>query len=566
MNAEGHENSNVTSQNQPVKKNRAVQILLSVLFILPALAALILFTIIPTVRTIGYSFQDVSLTGESVPVGWANYERMLESPVMGQALSFTLLMTLSRVGIVLIPPLFLALGISALKPGFRKVMRVISSIPWMVYSPTALGVAWILLINPWVGFGNQTFSLANPDLARWIVLLLDSLSFFGLACGLGLTVYLATIKGANTGEDKKKLWKNLFILAVILIIGTVALSLQSGDTVTLLTNGGPEYTTMTLNNLILNQAFSFRQIGLASAIAAPIFIVVSVLGLATGILVILSNVRLFQIPKESQPAPLPKWLKVISIILAVIVLIILLLSVFPYILQIIPIFRAPGEGFFTQLSEVTTGAAFWRSLLNTWYMPLLIVLFMQFPVTYLAALGIGALRPLGKASEWLLILFTPWLFARVLLSLTGMIGLLLDLEVFNRIIGFALPYLLNIPILFVLTLFFRGQHQKVDRDGSSTNFFKIYILPSIPITLFCLLFSVMFIQQDLLWSVSTNTYILPLYFRRLRGMMGVNLSGFGGLIWLLRIPAFIVTLIIFGVFQVLYLPRLGIKAGKTGRK
>lgn len=562
MNADINENSTVKPQPQSPKKTRTVQILLGVLFILPAITALILVIIIPTVRTIGYSFQDASLLGESEPVGLANYERLLDSPITGQALSFTLLMTLSRVVIVLIPPLLLALGISTLKPGFRKIMRVIASLPWMVYSPTALGVIWILLVNPLVGFGNQTLSFANPELARWIILFLDGLSFFGLACGLGLTVYLSTIKGVNSGEDKKGLWRNLIILATILLVGTIAVSLQSGSTVTFVTRGGPQFTTMTFNTMILNQGNFYFQTGIASAMTTPLLILVGILGLLTALFVILTNTRLFKISKESQVPQLPKWFKIISIIVMMVVILLILISIVPYILQIIPIFRAPGEGFFTQLGEVTTGDIFWRSMLTTWTLPVGIVFLVQFPITYLAALSIGALRPIGKASKWLLMLFAPWLFVSVLLYLPGMTGMLLELDLFNNLAGYALPYLLNIPILFILTLFFRGQHQKADREDESGNFFKTYVLPSIPLTLFCLVLSVMFIQQDLIWSYATTTNILPAYFLRLRATLGINIGGFGGLMWLLRIPAFIVTLIIFGGFQVLYFPRLGIKAGK----
>ncbi len=554
----------VVVQNKPVKENRTLQIILGFLFILPALAALIFFIIIPTIRTIGFSFQEATLF-ESQPVGWANYERMLETPILGQALSFTLLLTFNRVLIVLIPPLILALGSSAFKTGLRKVIRVLVSLPWMVYSPTALGIAWLFIINPYIGFGTQTFSIANPDWARWIVLLLDGLSFLGLACGLCLTVYLSTMRGVNSEGEKKGLWRNLLILAIILLIGTAAISLQGGDTINLLTYGGPENTTLTLQALIQNTAFVRMQMGMASAIATPIFIIVAVFGLVTCLITILANVRLFQIPKETGPAPIAKWLRIIAVILMIFILLIILISIVPYIVQLVPILRAPGEGFFQQISEVVSNSGFWRSLLNTWYLPVLIVLLIQFPVTYLAAVGISALRPLGKASKWLLLLFAPWLFVRVLLYLPGITRTMLDMELMNRPVGFALAHIINIPLLFILTLFFRGQHQKIAKEGKPIEFFKTYILPSIPLAAFGFVVSLMFIQQDLLWSVSTNTYTLPVYFRRLRGTLGANIGGFGGLMWLLRIPAFVVSLIFFGGFQLFFLPRIGIQTGKKER-
>ena len=42
------------------------------------------------------------------------------------------------------------------------------------------------------------------------------------------------------------------------------------------------------------------------------------------------------------------------------------------------------------------------------------MLCIQLPIAYLGALGIGALRPLGRYSEWLLLPFSPWLFITAL--------------------------------------------------------------------------------------------------------------------------------------------------------
>jgi ABC-type sugar transport system permease subunit len=551
------------NQEKSGKKNRALQVILGIIFILPAIAALIFTQVIPTVRTIKYSFRDVTFLKDAGPVGMENYQRMFDHSAFGQATTLTLLMTLIRILIVLFPPLFLALGTSALKTELRKAVRVFVTIPWAVYSPISLGITWLLISNPIFGFGSKVFNLANPNFSRWITLLMDGLSFLGLACGLGLTVYLATMKGANFEDNHKSLARNLLITALILLIGTTAVSLQGGDTITFLTNGGPEYTTTTFHALILNQAFSVMRYGIASAIATPIFIVVAFLGILTSIITITTNLRLLHLPKETEPASIAKWLKIISIILMLITLLFVLVSVTPYGLRIVTLFRIPGDGFFAGIGDIISESNFWRFLLNTWYMPLLIVMVVQIPVTYIAALGIGALRPLGKASEWLLLLFAPWLFVRVLLVLPGISRTLFDFKIFNTLTGFALPYLVNIPVLFILTLFFRGQAHQATEKEKQPKFFKTFILPSIPLTLFCIVLSVMFIQQDLLWPMATNTMMLSTYFRRIRMTLGANIGSVGNLLWLLRILSFILSFIILAVFQIFYFPRLGIKIGKN---
>ena len=89
-----------------------------------------------------------------------------------------------------------------------------------------------------------------------------------------------------------------------------------------------------------------------------------------------------------------------------------------------------------------------------WLLPVLGAI-VSVGTAFLAALGIGGLRPLGRHSEWLLLVFSPWLFVGVApLSIAGFdnarhLGLL------NHFIGLVPPVLLSVPSLLVLTLFCR---------------------------------------------------------------------------------------------------------------
>lgn len=215
---------------------------------------------------------------------------------------------------------------------------------------------------------------------------------------------------------------------------------------------------------------------------------------------------------------------------------------------------------------MTSDMPFWRILLNTWITPLAIIVLIQFPITYLAALGIGALRPFGKSSEWLLLLFAPWLFIRPMLYLPGMLPMLLELGLNDSFIGFALPYILNIPMLFVLTLFFRGQAHKYTENNQEVKFFRDYVLASLPLAIICIVFSVVTIQQDLIWSTvilsDPTKWMLSNLFNRLRA---INIAGIGEyvtFVTLVRIPAVVLGFIVLGAYQVFYLPKLGISLGR----
>jgi ABC-type sugar transport system permease subunit len=553
------------------KPKRILSIILGVLFILPALGVLIFTKIIPTILTALISFQDRTLFQESGTfIGMRNYDQVFSSSVFVDSLQFTSLLVLVRVFVILIPVLFLALGAASLKRVGRKIIRVFATLPWMLYSPIALGIAWVLIFNPMVGFGNEVFTLRNPETAQILTLVIDGLSFFGLAAGLGITVFLSALKGENSDKAEKRPIRTIILLYALLIFGTIAISLQGGSVVNLLTGGGPQNLTSTFQGLLLRQTFNFAQIGLGSAMASILIVAAIILGLGVTIIIILTNLRLFKIPSNTEPVSIAKWIKILAIIFMVIFLLILFLSIVPYIARFIPLFRAQMSTVFENISEVIQETPFWQSLLNTWMVPSVIVLLIQFPITYLAALGIGALRPLGKGSEWLLLIFAPWIFMTELLLIPGLINIMLDLELTNTFLGYAIPYLLNIPMLFILVMFFRGQNQKYGQESSNHGFFQKFVWPSLPLLAICLVFSLLYIQQEMVWSVSILTdptkQLLPGFFRRLLFMNFNRLQDTGWLLTLTRIPAFIFAFLLFGGYQIFFFPRLGIKSGKHRKK
>jgi len=98
-------------------------------------------------------------------------------------------------------------------------------------------------------------------------------------------------------------------------------------------------------------------------------------------------------------------------------------------------------------------------LVNTLVPPLLAML-LQLPVAYLAALGIGAVRPLGRWSEFLLLPISPWLFVTAIpLSLVAF-QRLHEMHAVNTLISLIPPPPISVPMIFVLTLFFKVQEAR----------------------------------------------------------------------------------------------------------
>ncbi|PZG20803.1 carbohydrate ABC transporter permease [Nonomuraea aridisoli] len=136
-----------------------------------------------------------------------------------------------------------------------------------------------------------------------------------------------------------------------------------------------------------------------------------------------------------------------------------------------------------------------RAQVNTW-VPALAGAIVSVGVAYLAALGIGGLRPLGRGSEWLLLLFAPWLFAG-----TGVLGVAnwqnaRNLGLVDTFPALIPPVLVSVPALLVLTLLCKGLAERTDRD-----FFGGVFLPSLPMAGILTGAVTLVNAHDLLWPL-----------------------------------------------------------------
>lgn len=123
-----------------------------------------------------------------------------------------------------------------------------------------------------------------------------------------------------------------------------------------------------------------------------------------------------------------------------------------------------------------TGAArvTFANQVRTW-LPAALGALVSVGVAYAAALGIGALRPLGKGSEWLLLPFAPWLLAGSGTLAFSQWSLARDLDLIGTFAALIPPVLVSVPALVVLTLLCRGLAQR-----ATTGFARGVLLPSLP--------------------------------------------------------------------------------------
>jgi ABC-type sugar transport system permease subunit len=560
-----------TSPNTPsadAPPRQVWRIWLGLLLLAPAGLCCLLTLVLPTLQTFITSLQKVSPIGASKFIGLVNYTAFFGQKTLTDVLGFTLLLTVGRVLMVILAPLLLAVAVNEFGRKARLGLRLLFSLPLALFAPVAMALSWRLLLSPRTGLFEQGQRwLANPDQAQWTLVGIDALSFFGVACGLGLVVYLMALRGAG---DSPATWPQvrvpLFAAWGLTVLATIALSLQEFSQIFLLTGGGPANRTMNLALLHYKTSFQMLNFGAGAAMASVLLFILMLLGLVAGVLVIALGLQLETIPPGKPAGLFSKSRRSLAVVLLVVALLVSL----PWIgLGLLP-------ALWTAKTALTGGADFARAVkmvpigqavLNTLVPTTAATLLIQLPLTYLAALGIGALRPLGRRSEWLLLPFSPWLLVSIGPLSIVLFERLRTAGLLNSMLGLVPPILVSLPMLFILALFFKGQElkwQAAQAAGQSgfKAFWQTIFLPSLPLTILLVGVALVVSQQDLIWPllVVTKSNISPilLWLARLGSQAATSSAILSALLVLFGLPAFVVTLVILALFQIFYLDRLAL--------
>ncbi len=544
---------------------RLLLFILGLVFLSPAVIVTVVTRLLPAVQMILLSFKELNLAGGNLrSVQFSHYQDIFQSFDYSSAFLFGAILMIVRILVVLLPPLILAFFSTKLNRMMRRIVRIASSIPLLFYSPVGLGITWYVLMNPEFGYGTAFFNFIDPVQAPWVVLTMDALSYLGVSISLGFMIYMAALKGGRRSPSTI-LYRTLTILLVLIAVITIGLSFQVFNPIYILNQSNTSVEFKALMVLVFESAFNLGRPDIASAMSVPVLLIVMGSGILASVIAIITQLRLFVLPENSKPARLRSWLKTTALVLAVIPIAGIGISILPYFFQLMPLFNAPGVGLITEIQKAISGLDFAGNLLHTWVSPLLTIFLIQFPITYLAAVGIGVIRPLGKDSEWLLLFFAPWLLVSDALLAPTMLQFLHLFNLEASFVAPSFPFLINIPMLFILTFFFKGQGIHLTY-GEKPDYIKTHILPSLPLAALFLIGGLIAYQQSVAWPMVIARDIqqrpLPLLFVELMNSSYISWQGIGGLFLIFRFPGFIIASCLIGIFQLVFLPRLGIKTGK----
>ena len=265
-------------------------------FVTPQMAGFIIFVLLPLFSVFMYGMQEKNLLfGTSTFTGLENFSKLFKDPLFVKSLVNTLIFSAGVVPLNLIFSLMLALYLGGGKTG-TKFVRGIIFLP-VVTSGVAWAIVWrYLLQGGTAGPVNWFLSQIGIEGPNWLFekgwamasvivtrvmknLGMNVLIFMGAVLNMPDDVIeAARIDGAKGWSLFSKIKLPLLMPTVMMVtIVTVIGSMRVFDTIKLMTDGGPEGSTMVMVYYIYHQAFRMFETGYASAIAVVLFGIVLIL-------------------------------------------------------------------------------------------------------------------------------------------------------------------------------------------------------------------------------------------------------------------------------------------------
>ena len=266
-------------------------------FVVPALVLLLAVVIFPWGFTLWMSLFDWKIGAPPVFIGAGNFldlagdSRFLESIV--HTLVFTVLAVLA--------PLVLGTGAAVVfneKFPLRGLLRGAFILP-MLATPVAISLVWIMMFHPQQGVLNYLLSLLGIGPSEWV-----SSPRLAIPCLVAVDVWqwtplvmlivlgglaslptepfeAAYLEGASPWQTFRHITLPM-LMPFILLAAVVRLidALKTFDTIYVITQGGPGTASETINLYLYLQAFSFYQVGKASAVVVVFFALVIALSIA----------------------------------------------------------------------------------------------------------------------------------------------------------------------------------------------------------------------------------------------------------------------------------------------
>jgi multiple sugar transport system permease protein len=263
------------------------------IFPLPAVLFILLMMVFPIVYTVWNSMTPWSLsTGQPQTFqGPTNYFNLPGDSRFVASIFRTFYFTIIAVAVELVLGVAIALLLNRDFP-FKRFVSSIMLLPMMA-TPVAIAMVWLLMYVPTTGVVNYVLRLANLPQPLWVynensvipaLALVDVWEWtpmIVLICLAGLTALphdpleAAIVDGAST-------WQTIRYVTLPMLLPTISVAallrlidaLKTFDIIYVMTQGGPGFTSETLNIYTYVQAFGYFNFGYASSVLVVFFAIV----------------------------------------------------------------------------------------------------------------------------------------------------------------------------------------------------------------------------------------------------------------------------------------------------
>lgn len=266
------------------------------LLALPALVVVLAVIVFPWLFTLYMSVHDWRIVGEKEFVGFANFVTLANDTRFLEAIWHTFYFTLLAVVLPIVFGVLAALVFHREFP-FRGLLRTVFVMPMMA-TPVAIALVWTMMFHPQLGVLNYLLSLLGVPPQLWVFeasTVIPSLALVeiwhwtplvmlivlgGLASLPSEPYESARIDGASEWQMFRHItWPLVLPFVMVAVVIRTIDALKAFDTIFVITQGGPGTASETINIYLYLQAFSFYNMGHASAVVVVFFVIIVILSL-----------------------------------------------------------------------------------------------------------------------------------------------------------------------------------------------------------------------------------------------------------------------------------------------
>ncbi|MFD0674838.1 carbohydrate ABC transporter permease [Cohnella sp. GCM10027633] len=264
-------------------------------FIMPNMLGILAFFILPALFSFGLMFTDYQFANPNWHyTGLDNLKRMFEDDNFYAAIKHTAIFLLSvPVSLVLAFLVAMVLNRSVYLKG---LLRGMFFLPY-ISSGVAVAFVWMLLFQPshgpinevlrWIGIASPPGWFADSDTAMYAI---DIVQIWFML-GYNMIIYLAALQEVSTEQLEaakidgagtrtitwKIVWPLVSPTTFLLLITGLIMTIKSFSLIQAITQGGPSGSTTILSLFVYKTAFSYYEMGYASAISWFLFAVILVI-------------------------------------------------------------------------------------------------------------------------------------------------------------------------------------------------------------------------------------------------------------------------------------------------